>query len=512
MLRRLLDLPLLVLLLGLAGLAMFLPAVHALVLRDHGLARAFFYVGLLVLILAGLLGLARANATPRNVARNHLVSLALAYALLPPVLALPLVQPSAGGLSFGAASFEMLSAFTTTGARVLEGPLKPSVELWRAFVGWLGGLFALVMVFSVLMPLNLGGVEVETGRIPGRASPSTQQITRVADPSQRMARFAGQIFPVYAGLTLILWGLLFAAGQDGLVALCHAMSVLATSGISPLPPGTALPGAWLGELAIALFLIFALSRRPMLRLIGQKVAAPLRRDPELNLAAVLLGLAALGLFLVGLAGALGQGAGQSLHQSAGEALQALWALLFTCLSFLTTTGFVAGAWDEMLLWSGMASPDVVLWGLAVIGGGVACTAGGVKLLRVHALLRYGEQELDRVIHPNAVARSRSAAGVSRGAGLQGAAMAWVFFMIFGLSIAAFTGALTVLGLGFEESLVLTLSALTTTGPLVEQSGGIAASFAGQGGLTQAVLGAAMVVGRLEALAVLAILLPENLRG
>lgn len=508
MLRRLLDLPLLVLLLGLAGLAMFLPAGHAFVMRDHALARAFLYMGLLVLILAGLLGLARANATPRNVARNHLVSLALAYALLPPVLALPLIQRSAGGVSFDAASFEMLSAFTTTGARVLEGPLKPSVELWRAFVGWLGGLFALVMVFSVLMPLNLGGVEVETGRIPGRASPSTQQITRVADPSERMARFAGQIFPVYTGLTLLLWVLLFAAGQDGFVALCHAMSVLATSGISPLPPGQALPGAWLGELAIGLFLIFALSRRPMLRLIGQRSTTPLRRDPELNLAAILVGLAALGLFVVVLSGALGQGAGLS----AGKALHALWALVFTCLSFLTTTGFVAAGWDEMLLWSGISSPDVVLWGLAVIGGGVACTAGGVKLLRVQALLRYGEQELDRVIHPNAVARSRSGAGVSRSAGLQGTAMAWVFFMIFGLSIAAFTGALTALGLGFEESLVLTLSALTTTGPLVEQSGGIGASFAGQGGLTQAVLGAAMVVGRLEALAVLAILLPENLRG
>ena len=41
-------------------------------------------------------------------------------------------------------------------------------------------------------------------------------------------------------------------------------------------------------------------------------------------------------------------------------------------------------------------------GLALIGGGVATTAGGVKLLRVYALFRHGERELERLIHPNSV--------------------------------------------------------------------------------------------------------------
>jgi trk system potassium uptake protein TrkH len=509
MLRRLADLPLLVLLLGLAGLAMLLPAGHAFVMRDHGLARSFVYMALLVLILTGMLGLARANVTPRNVARNHLISLALAYVILPPVLALPLVQRAAGGADFGAASFEMLSAFTTTGAPVLEGPLKPSVQLWRALVGWMGGLFALVMVFSVLMPLNLGGVEVETGRIPGRASPATQQIARVAEPSERMARFAAQIFPIYTGLTLVLWVLLFALGEDGFVALCHAMAVLSTSGISPAAGASAtVSGGILVEMAMAAFLVFALSRRPLLWLIGQRRGLPLWPDPELGLATLLVGLATVCLGLLALTGAFGRPGEVQLS----DALSALWAIFFTCLSYLSTSGFVSSGWQGMEFWSGLAGADIMLWGLAIVGGGVACTSGGVKLLRVHALLRFAEEELDRVIHPSAVARSRAQAGVSRAASLQGASMAWVFFMIFGLSIAVFVAALTVLGNGFDESLVLTLSALTTTGPLTAQSAGIAASYSGHGGLTQAVLGLAMAVGRLETLAVLAILLPTNLRG
>ena len=509
MMRRLLDLPLLVLLLGLAGLAMFLPAGHAFVLRDHAVARSFVYMGLLVLILTVLLGLARANAGARNVARNQLVSLALAYVLLPPVLALPLIQRGAGGAEFGPSVFEMLSAFTTTGAPVLEGPLPPSVQLWRSVVGWLGGLFALVMVFSVLAPLNLGGIEVETGRIPGRASPATQQITRVADPSERMVRFATGIFPIYTGLTLLLWMLTVMAGEDGFVALCHAMGTLSTSGISPLAGGVAAgQGGWLAEAVLAVFLVMAISRRPLLVLLGQAKLSSLRRDPELALAAVLVGAAVSFLFLISLLSALMQPAGFTL----AAAVSGLWGLVFTCLSFLTTNGYSSAAWAGLKPWSGLPEPDTVLWALAIVGGGAATTAGGVKLLRVYALLRYGEQELDRVIHPSAVARSRAGQGTTRAAMMQGASMAWVFFMIFGMSIFVFVAALTVLGVGFDQSLILTLSALTTTGPLVDHSGGIAAGFSGQTGLVQVVLGLAMVVGRLEVLAILAILLPENLRG
>ncbi len=507
--RRLLDLPLLVLLLGMAGLAMLLPAAHAVVMRDLGLARAFLYMALLVLVMAGMLGLARANATPRSVARNHMVSLAFAYILLPPVLALPLIQRDAGGADFVAASFEMLSAFTTTGASILEGPLKPTVQLWRAFVGWLGGLFMLVMVFSVLAPLNLGGVEVETGRIPGRASPATQQIARVADPSERMARFATTIFPIYGGLTLVLWILLTLAGEDSFTALCHAMATLSTSGISPLEGGIAAGrGGWIAEAMIATLLLLALSRRPLLRLLGQRKGFEVATDPELGLAAILLLIGVLFLFVMAFIASLQRGAGFDPL----AALHGLWALLFTLLSMMTTTGFVSSYWDGLAAWSGLAPPDMVLWAFAIIGGGAATTAGGVKLLRVHALLRYGEQELDRVIHPNAVARSRVKGHQTREGALQGTAMAWVFFMIFGLSIAGTVALLTLLGVSFDEAMVLALAALTTTGPLAGHAGGIAASFAGHCDAVQLVLGAAMIVGRLEALAILAILVPENLRA
>ena len=43
MLARLARLPLIVVLLGATAVMCWLPALHALVLRDHSVARAFFY-------------------------------------------------------------------------------------------------------------------------------------------------------------------------------------------------------------------------------------------------------------------------------------------------------------------------------------------------------------------------------------------------------------------------------------------------------------------------------------
>ena len=49
--------------------------------------------------------------------------------------------------------------------------------------------------------------------------------------------------------------------------------------------------------------------------------------------------------------------------------------------------------------SGLATPGLILMGLALIGGGVATTAGGVKLLRVFALYQNGTREMEAARPP-----------------------------------------------------------------------------------------------------------------
>lgn len=499
---RLADLPILVILLGIAGFAMLLPAAHATALDADRVARGFAQSAALVLVLALMIGLATANRPRATALRGYLAVLATAYLILPLVFALPfaLVVPDT---SFTNAWFEMVSCFTTTGATLYDSPgrLPDSLHLWRALVGWMGGFFVLVVAAAILPPLNLGGYEVISGRTPGRGTAGLAQITRTADPAERLARQALTLFLPYAAFTAALWLVLLMAGEDGLVALSHAMSTLSTSGISPGVQFEEVRAGLVGEVAVFVFLVPALSRRflPGQTIVGR--GDRLTRDPELRLAAVLLIAVPAVLFLRHLLALYGAG----VAIGPVEALRAYWGALFTALSFLTTTGFESGEWDVARDWLGTGSPGLVLAALAIIGGGVATTAGGVRLLRIFALFRLGQRELERVIHPSSVG---GRGPEERRLRSEGAYAAWVFFMLFASSIGLVTAALALTGMDFEPALVFGLSALTLTGPLADVAASTPLDWAVLDGTAKAVLGTAMVVGRMEILAVLALLSPE----
>lgn len=501
--ERLLNTPLLVILGAIAGLSMFIPAAHASITNAHRIAQAFLYSGLIVLTITGMIGLATANWRPRNVVRSQLASLVGAFVIFPVVFALPMSQ-AVPDTSFVNAWFEMVSCFTTTGATVYDTPgrLMSSLHLWRALVGWMGGLFVLVTATAILAPMNLGGVEVLSGRAPGRGADGLSQITKVADPSQRFLRYTLLLFPVYAALTLALWLLLMIAGEVNIIALIHAMGAVSTSGIGMEGDLEVLRTGLVGEALIFFFLLAAVSRRafPGTTLVASQ--GPWFRDPEVRLAALLVVLVTVILVLRHWIGAI-EVEGATDFTSI---LRAIWGAMFTALSFLTTTGYESGEWGATRAWSGLSSPGLILAGLAIIGGGVATTAGGVKLLRVYALFRHGERELERLIHPSSIGGSGQQARRLR---REGAYFAWLFFMLFALSISVIVGVLALFGLEFEPALVLTISALTTTGQLADLAAAAPIRYVELGGAEKGVLAFAMVVGRLETLAILALLSPAS---
>jgi trk system potassium uptake protein len=499
MLTRLAELPLLVVLLGLCGAMSLVPALYALGADDNAHARSFLYSALILLVLTVMLGIATAAYSPGDPARSHLAALVLAYAVLPFALALPLAEALPDTTLINA-WFEMISAFTTTGATVyVPERLADAVHLWRATVGWFGGFLTLLAAYAILAPLNLGGTEVVSGRVPGRGAFGTAQVTRTADPAQRLTRFALMLFPVYAALTVLLWCALLILGETGIAALIHAMGTLSTSGITGQVPFQASGAGVAGEIAVFLCLIFAVTRRalPGIRLAANR--RPLRHDPELRLAALLVVSVTLLLFLRHWFIAQ-----QTGPEGGANALASLWGILFTAASFLTTTGYVSSDWQTAAAWSGIGTPGLVLLGLAIIGGGTATTAGGVKLLRVHALLRHGERELEKIIHPNSIGRGGEDARRMR---REGAQLAWVFFMLFATSIASVMAALMLAGVDFEQGMVLAIASLTTTGQLADIGAPEPILYATLSDPVKLILGLAMIVGRLETLALLALILP-----
>ncbi|WP_128254157.1 potassium transporter TrkG [Falsirhodobacter deserti] len=498
---RLARLPLLIWLGIIGGAFMYLPAGHALVRGNMPVSRAFFYSGTLVLIVAAMLAIATANRRSKDVARGHLAAMLAAYLVMPLVLAIPF-NWTVPDTSFFNAWFEMLSSFTTTGATLYDTPgrLPDTLHLWRALVGWLGGFFVILTAVAVMAPMNLGGIEVISGRPPGR--PALGAWIEVADPSERIQHHALRIFPVYTGLTLVLWALLLVSGEPGIFALSFAMGTLSTSGIYPGVDFAQQPGLRMGEMFVFLFFSVAITRRMLPGLASIERSFRMRDNPEVQFAALLMLSAPTMLVLRHWLGNVDYtgGLGQFAH--------ALWGSIFTTLSFMTTTGYVSGGWDVARGWSGLDSSGLILLGLAVVGGGVGTAAGGVTLLRVYALFRHSQREMQRIIHPSSIGGGGPVARRIRG---EGAYVAWIFLMLFALSAAVAMMALALVGVGFESALILTISALTTTGPLAGVAGEVPVLWSDQTAAAKVILAAAMVLGRVETLAVLALITPATWR-
>ncbi len=499
-------LPLMVITAGGGAVLMLLPALFAGATGDFAAGRPFLYGGVLFTALTALVALAVTTAGPGNAARGMLLSLVGTFAALPVMLALPLAEVMPG-LSFRNAYLEMVSAITTTGFTVFDVPgrVPDTVHLWRALVGWYGGFVIWVAAIAVLAPLRLGGFEVVLiGSDIGRDN-SLGRSAVAQRPMRRIYRFVRTLAPIYGGLTLLAWLALLVAGETPFIALCHAMSVLATSGISPVSDlGAAQAGRW-GEVVIAAFLVFALSRALFARDMPTPIARRWHDDPELRLAAAIL-IAAPAVMI-------GHHFLVSIEIVAmvptADAWRGIWGAVFTSISFLTTGGFISGDWATAQTWSGLTTPGLILLGLSIVGGGVATTAGGVKLLRVFVLYRHGQFEIARLVHPSLVTGPGHRARRFR---FESAYVAWLFFMLFAMTVAGVMLGLSLTGIGFEDALILTVAALTTTGPLAEIAGDAPIAVGVLDPAAQLVLCAAMVLGRLETLALIALFNPEFWRG
>lgn len=502
---RVSGIPIFALVLFAFAAAMLGPALFAGLERDWRSARLFLFSALFVGFCAAILGQAARRPDLNEASgREELLTLVGVFAAAPAFCAVPilLVLPSLG---WSGALFEAIASVTTTGATLIDQPFAAprALHLWRALMGWLGGLATLVAAAAILAPRELLDLP---GAVPVRVtSEQAGRVLALGPGGLRTGRAIGRILPVYVGLTAVATFALASPGvQSSFVAFCHAMGLASTSGISPLAEGLAAQNSRVAEAAAVLTLLFVATRLPYGAALGLRAGgaaarlASARRDPELRLTAIAVGAATLWLLATGLAG----GAFDGL----GEVSAAAWGALVTSVSFLTTAGYASADWRGAGEWGGAASPGLLLIGLATLGGGVATTAGGVKLFRIYALYRHGSAELSRLPHPRSVDSTRTQGGeIARRAIVN----AWVVVMLYMAAFAASLLGLSAGGLTFNDAVPAAAAALSNVGPLLGQASD--ATWSDLPPFSRAVAAAAMILGRIELLAAVALLDPGNWR-
>jgi trk system potassium uptake protein TrkH len=185
----------------------------------------------------------------------------------------------------------------------------------------------------------------------------------------------------------------------------------------------------------------------------------------------------------------------------GSAFAALWGAFFMAISFVTTTGYESAAWDGATEWSGLKTPGVALLGLAIVGGGAASTAGGVKLIRAGLLAKHSMGELRRLARPSSVQPISSG---GRSVTFDAMRIVWVFVMLYTIALAICALGLTATGIKFVDAFAGSVAAISNTGPLLSLISGEEGGFTTYSSAARYMLCAAMIVGRMETLAVVAL--------
>ena len=474
---------------------MFTLAVFGFFIDSFREARVFLYTSLTGFLVFALINLATSNRNLKETGVTQLISLLLLFILLPLFLALPMwiILP---GSSFLDAYVDMVGVFTTTGLPVFEnGLFSRLIILWRALIAWFGGGLILITAFLILIPASRGSFDVFSNK---NISSGLNRNLSFNERSTNLGKISKQVIPIYLGLTVILWGLLTSLGTDSYTSLIRAFSILSTSGIPGANKFDADGAGFLGELVMAFFLILALSHNIFYSYNKKKYLKKILFNNEiyLGLLTVFCITIVLSLKILSLNNSF-----FNFDELFKNGLKLIWGNFFTVFSFMTTNGYVSSYWGGNLTSVNMPNITVVLIGLCLFGGGLATTAGGIKLLRVSVLFSAFSNETGKLLHPS----SLPGTSINLKSLQISVFVAWIFFMLFIVSLALVTIILAMFGMLFEEALVLAVACLTTTGPLIEAVGIKSIVISELPYFSKMALVISMVLGRLEILVALSVM-------
>jgi trk system potassium uptake protein TrkH len=372
------------------------------------------------------------------------------------------------------ALFESMSGFTTTGASVLVDFNQPrGIMFWRSLSQWYGGMGIIVLFLAVLPPLGGGAVRLFAAEAPG---PITERLTpRIRDT----ARSLWLIYLALSGLEMIA---LLVVGMPLYDAVVHTFATMATGGFSPQGESIAaydnaaieaVITVFMGMAGVSFGLYFAALRGSLRRLY---------RDPELRLY--------LGILLVSTAAVAVSLMVAGPHDSWTRALR---DGAFQVVSIQTTTGFISADYEP---WNSFAKTLLLL--LMFVGGCAGSTAGGIKVVRLLVLAKNARYEVRRELHPQAVLPVKVSGRVIPEA-VRNSVLGF-FFLYVSVFVVA-----TLLLSASNVSILTAASAVAATlnniGPGLELVGATK-NFAPIADYGKVVLIGAMVLGRLELMAIL----------
>jgi len=462
------------------GILMLFPLLVSEYLGDP--AARSFDVAFIVTLFSGLALFAITYRYRRDLrVRDGFFLVAMTWLVLPVFGALPLLA-QLPTLSAIKAYFEAASGLTATGATVLTGidDLPISINLWRTFMHWIGGMGIIVLVVAILPLLGIGGRQLFKAETPTPMKESSL--------TPRIAETAKGLWSTYILLTVGCGLTLWLVGLSGWDALIMAFSVTGLGGFSNHDASL----AWYNSIAVErVIMIFALASALNFAThylaLSRRSFAPYRHDPEIPF--FFGALAGSFILLVAYLEYSGIDVGFfSILHSVG----------FHVVSMSTSIGLTTADFTHWPMFTQLC--------LLLLSSFMACSGsagGGIKMMRAIILYKQVWREFIRALHPHAV-RPVRLSGQPVGEDVLHAVLGFSFMYM--ISIAILTLLLTASDLDLVTAFLAVVTCLNNTGSGLG-SLGLSSTYQGLNDFQTTVLAFTMILGRLEIFTLLVVFTP-----
>ncbi|MDR1524264.1 MAG: TrkH family potassium uptake protein [Tannerella sp.] len=380
------------------------------------------------------------------------------------------------------AYLETMSGFTTTGMTVLDDveSLPRGILFWRTLMQWQGGIG--MVVFTVALLPMFGGNASQlfdaetTGFSHERFRPRVTQVAK-------------RLSSVYVLLTLLVTFFLWIGPMNFYDALSHAMTSISTGGYSTRNVSIGYWNSSYVDYIIMISMCMGGMKLPLFFFALKGDFKQFRNDEEtrwyLLYMLIFIMITVSWLFYNG------------FETGFRDVENTIRKGAFQVISLATTTGFTT---SEYVRWGEFYWLITVF--LMLICGCGGSTSGGLKMGRALVLFKNMLNEFRKQTHPSAVLPVRAnGRAVSHDIIYRVHIFALVYFLLISFSWLF----LLINGLGFEEALATSVSAISNVGLSL---GSLAdGQLSGISPVSKWYISFIMMTGRLEIFTVLTLLLP-----
>jgi len=457
-----------------------LPPVVIDLIYQEGAAHNFFYSYLFLLGVGFLLYFPVRNKKSDLRLRDGFVVAVLFWLVLGIAGALPFYTYEKMNIDLADALFESISGLTTTGATVLTGldSLPHSILFYRQELQWLGGMGIIVLAVAVMPMLGVGGMQLYKTETPGPIKDNKL--------TPRIAETAKALWYIYLGLTVSCALAYWLAGMTAFDAIAHSFSTVSNGGFSTHDGSVNYFDNWAIEwVAIVFMLLGGINFALHFTVVRTKSLMPYLRDSEFRFyAAMLTVVFCLSTYVLYT---------QSILHDFPLAFR---EAIFQTVSITTTSGFVTtdySTWPVFI--------PVLLIFSSFIGGCAGSTGGGIKVIRILLLIKQGQREVMRLIHPSAKVTVKIGKTPVKDSVIDAV---WGFFAAYVALFALMMLILMFTGLDQVTAFSAVAATMNNLGPGL---GEVSANYSSLSDFNKLLLCFSMLLGRLEIFTLLVLFMP-----